>query len=233
MIKVLRDWSEIGQAIMSMSRLGLPKHLTPEKSWDLYNLYNLVLPLSRNVDIVDLGCGKLHALKMLYDLRFKNLSGIDLSIPYRLRLSQLSRMWKSKRLKMPFRLRKMDITKTDFPDGIFELAVAISTIEHGVDIEKFFAETARILKLGGMLFLSTDYWEEKVQVTKEFKAYGLPWKVFDKKDLLEMITIANKKGLSLLEEGNCDFNCREKCIIWGGQEYTFICAIFKKRHTYI
>ena len=42
MVKVLRDWREIGEANLAMSRARLPRHVTCEKTWDLYRLYELV-----------------------------------------------------------------------------------------------------------------------------------------------------------------------------------------------
>ena len=89
---------------------------------------------------------------------------------------------------------------------------------------------ARILKLGGVLFLAIDYWEEQIQVNKNFKAYGLPWKTSDKKDILEIIDVANKNGIFLWEEGTNDLECGDKCVVWRRPECTFICAIFKKRY---
>lgn len=226
----MQDWLELGEANICLSKLGLPRHSTAEKGWDLFNLYNLVGSYPRDRYIFDLGCGELHALKLLYALGFSNLYGVDLSITLQHRLSQLSRMWRNKTLKVPFHLKKMDLTRTSFPEGMFDLAVCLSTIEHGVDMNKFFVEVGRILKFGGLLLITTDYWEEKIQMSNDFRTYGLPWMVFDRKDILKIITTAEENGFSLLDEGKCDLDCKDKCVVWGGCEYTFLCAIFKKSY---
>lgn len=51
---------------------------------------------------------------------------------------------------------KVDITKTfPYPDNFFDLIIAIEVSEHILDHETFFAETSRILKPTGKLYIST------------------------------------------------------------------------------
>src|SRR5207253_2093385 len=50
-----------------------------------------------------------------------------------------------------------DITGTDYPAGRFDAVTCMSVIEHGVPLGPFLAESARILKPGGLLVISTDY----------------------------------------------------------------------------
>src|SRR2546426_9378431 len=117
MVKVLRDWREIGEANLAMSRARLPRHVSCEKTWDLYRLYELVRTAPRDSRIVDLGCAGLFALKMLRAMGFSRLVGIDLSISGRDRASQLWRMWKGRTLTPPFRLRRAGITRHGSPDA--------------------------------------------------------------------------------------------------------------------
>src|SRR3989442_9413931 len=153
MVKILRDWMEIGEANRAMSRARLPGHVTSEKTWDLYRLYDLVRTTPRESHVIDLGCAGLCALKMLRAMGFSRLVGIDLSISWRDRVSQVWSMWTHRTLAPPFRLRSADITSTGCRDGEFDMAVSISTIEHGVDLALFLRETARILRPGGLLFV--------------------------------------------------------------------------------
>lgn len=229
MIAVLRDWEQIGEAYLSLSRLGLPRHSTPEKTWDVYRLCRLTGSLPRDSYLIDLGCGHLDALKLLHAMGFRNLYGIDLSISWRQRLSQLSRALRHATFRLPFHLSRMDITHTRFPDGMFDLAFSISTIEHGVDIGDFFEESSRILKGGGVLFLTTDYWEGKVQTDARCRPFGLPWTIFDRDDVMRMIHTAEDTGFSLLEGNSVDLACGNRCVAWEGLEYTFVCAAFRKR----
>lgn len=58
--------------------------------------------------------------------------------------------------KFPFvYYQEMDVYKTDFPNNYFDYAVAGEIIEHLEDPEKFIKEAFRILKVDGMLALST------------------------------------------------------------------------------
>lgn len=229
MIKVLKDWLEIGEANKFLSRKGLPKHFDVQKNWDLYQLFGLVEAMPREIRVVDLGCGELMALKFLYAVGFKNLYGIELQIPWRNRLSQLSRMRKERSLKVPFHLYKGDLIKTKFPNQAFDLAICISVIEHGVDLEKFFSESHRILKPEGLLFITTDYWEEEIQVNDDNRPLGLHWKVFSKKDIEHMIELSYKFGFSLYQDSSIP-QCSDKCILWNNQEYTFLNLVLKKEN---
>jgi len=65
----------------------------------------------------------------------------------------------------------MDLTKTSFPERSFAAIASLSVVEHGVDLDAYLAEAARILRPGGLLFTSTDYWCEPIDTTAQ-TAYG-------------------------------------------------------------
>lgn len=228
MVKILQNWLEIGEANKFLSRNNLPKHShNAEKSWDLYQLYTIVKSMPQEIRIIDLGCGDLFALKLLYAMGFKNLYGIDLSLPLRNRLNQIYIMCKNRSVRVPFYLYKEDLTKTHFSEQMFDLIVCVSVIEHGVDIEKFFWESYRLLKPGGILFLTTDYWEEKINVGKVNKPFNFTWKIFSKEDIEDIINTAYKLNFSLYKNSDIPA-CSDRCIIWNNQEYTFLALVFKK-----
>lgn len=228
MIKVLQSSSEIKEASEFLNRNALPEHgHNSEKNWDLYQLFSIVESMPKEAKIIDLGCGDLFALKLLHALGFKNLYGIDLCVSLRNRLRQGVIMLKERSLRLPFHLCKGDLTKTRFPSSMFSLAVCISVIEHGINIERFFAETRRLLKSGGTLFITTDYWEEEIRVAQDNKPFGQTWRIFSKKDAENIISTAYKYGFSLF--GNSSMPaCQDKCIVWNEQEYTFLAIVFKK-----
>ena|SRR2546426_2476572 len=228
MVKVLRDWMEIGEANLAMSRARLPRHATCEKTWDLYQLYELLRIVPRESHIIDLGCAGLFGLRLLRSMGFSHLVGIDLSISWRDRVSQAWSMWKQRTLTPPFRLRRADVARTGCRDGEFDIAVSISTIEHGVNLASFVKEAARILRAGGVLFVTTDYWSEGVETDKDFRAYGLPWRVFDRKQIADLIALADQSALQLLEPEATAMECGDRCVAWGGCEYTFISLGFRK-----
>lgn len=231
MIRVLQNWVEIGESDKFLSRNALPKHgHSIEKNWDLYQLCTIAKSMPREIKSIDLGCGELFSLKLLHKLGFRNLYGIDLSVPLKNRLNQINLMRKSYSLKPPFHLYRGDLTKTNFPKEMFDLAVSISVIEHGVDIDKFFLESCRLLKPGGILFITTDYWQEKINIEDGNFPFGLVWKIFSKKDIEDIIARASKFNFSLYDNRDIPA-CSDKCVIWNNQEYTFLELVFKRGYS--
>lgn len=228
MINVLQNWSEIGEATKFLIGKGLPTYPGAEKNYDLYRLYKTVESMPAEAKIVDLGCGGLMALKFLYAMGFKNLYGIDLTITIGDRARQLTRMLRERTLRIPFHLRRGNLTRTNFPNNIFDLAVCISTIEHGVSLEEFLAESKRIIKPGGTLFVTTDYWSEKIPVKENEKPFGLPYKVFSEEDIKNFIKLAERFDFSLYNNVPIP-EVSNKCIAWREKEYTFICIVFRKK----
>jgi len=214
MIKVLKNWQDIGEATLSLQRKGLPAHTDTRKNWDLSLLYETIASQNRNSCIVDLGCSPGCTLVFLIALGFTNLYGIDFNIDFTGE-------------NFPARLYKGDLTDTSFENDYFDLAISISVVEHGVDLKDFFKEVARIVKKDGLLFLTTDYWEEKQDVGAN-NPLGLPWKVFSQEEIQELINTAQDYGFFIEEDLNIP-RCSERTVIWQGIEYTFIALIFRKK----
>jgi predicted O-linked N-acetylglucosamine transferase (SPINDLY family)/SAM-dependent methyltransferase len=214
MMKVLKNWQDIGEATLSLQRQGLPTHTDTRKNWDLSLLYETIASQNRNSCIVDLGCSPGCTLFFLLALGFTNLYGIDFDIDFTGK-------------NFPARLYKGDLTDTSFENDSFDLAISISVIEHGVELKAFFNEVARIVKNDGLLFLTTDYWEEKQDVG-ENNPLGLPWRIFSQQEIQELISTAQDYGFFL--EGDLNIpSCSERTVIWQGIEYTFIALIFIKK----
>ncbi len=227
MIKVLKDWNEIGSATLALAKEGLPEHSDMRKNWDHFTLYDIIKSLDRNLNILDLGCGEGYTLRFLQALKFQNLNGIDLNVDFKLRLRQIYRMIKSHSMKPPFNLYKGNIERTNFSNNSFNLLTSISVIEHGVNIESFLSESYRLLLPGGLLFITTDYWEEKINVNNKTLPFGLDWKIFSKAEIESLVKLAKDIGFSLYNESSV-FSCQDKPIYWNNSEYTFIAIVLEK-----
>ena len=94
---------------------------------------------------------------------------------------------------------------------MFDAITCLSVIEHGVNLKHYFREMSRILKPGGVLITSADYFEPKIN-TDEMRAYGTPVTVFSKNDIEEALLIAEQYGLRLTSP--LDYACKEKVINW-------------------
>ena len=122
--------------------------------------------IDRGAKVVDLGCGRGDTLKLLCAAGFSNLAGIDFTLPWQVRLRQLVGMKRGRTLKTPYRLIRGDIVQTGIDSASCDAVVCVSTIEHGVDLEAFMREAARLLHPGGTLFITTDYWEDKIATNR-------------------------------------------------------------------
>jgi 2-polyprenyl-3-methyl-5-hydroxy-6-metoxy-1,4-benzoquinol methylase len=82
-----------------------------------------------------------------------------------------------------------DITHTEYDAATFDAITCLSVIEHGVDLDAYFREMSRILKPGGILITSTDYWQAPID-TKGQEMYGVPIHVFTQQEIRHAIELA-------------------------------------------
>ena len=208
MIQILQTLQEVELATQALQSRDLPTHLTVEKNWDQWLLAQCLSHSDRQCPIIDLGCGDYCTLEFLAALGFQQLHGIDLTI-------------QQPAGDRPYQLYQGDLTATPFSDQTFDCAVSISVIEHGVDLKRFFQETYRILKPEGLLFITTDYWQEKIQTDSSIKPFGLSWSIFSSVEVQAMLALAQQQGFRLLANPEIS-PCHERTVDWHGQQYTFI-----------
>jgi SAM-dependent methyltransferase len=92
-----------------------------------------------------------------------------------------------------------DITRTQYKDGWFDAVTCMSVIEHGVPLQKFVDEMARIIRPGGVLVVSTDY-DQDPPDTSAKTAYGVPVKIFSPAEIEQLVSMAGEAGLELMDE---------------------------------
>ncbi|MBU2257874.1 MAG: class I SAM-dependent methyltransferase, partial [Candidatus Omnitrophica bacterium] len=163
---------------------------------------------------------------------YKRLYGCDIRrIEYRHLIytfwlkKNLLDLFKSVLGRGPIRLSRQDLQKTDYPSAYFDFITSISVIEHGIDLQLYCQEMARLLKPGGHLITSCDYWPEYVD-TSGIMPYGLTWNILSKEDIEKLISQAGNSNLSLIEP--VDLDCNDPVIEWRGKKYTFIFLVWKK-----
>lgn len=84
---------------------------------------------------------------------------------------------------------------------------------------------SRILKPGGILITSTDYWSTPID-TKNQVAYGVPIHIFTTDQVLEAINISIKYGLTLIND--IALECKDKAVEWKCLKFTFIYFTLQK-----
>ncbi len=147
----------------------------------------------KSAHIANLGAYKDASLWYLSELGFQHLYGIDLNRDI---------------LNMPFswRIKYMygDMLDTHFPSNMFDAVLSISAIEHGDGVnyfKSFLKEAKRLLKNNGILFITTDYNETRIDTGKH-TAFKKRWHIFNAKEINEIINYAQKIGFELYDKNS-------------------------------
>jgi len=197
-------------------RMHLPLHRDPVKNWDHLAAVSAILASTTpEARILDAGAELYsNVLPALFLYGYRDLYGINLD-------------FKSTTRRGPIEYRRGDLTQTPFPDGYFDAVTCMSVIEHGVPIEAYFREMYRVLKPGGLLITSTDYFPSPVDTAGKM-AHGAPIRIFSKPDILDILEAARRAGFQ--PTGDIDLECEEKPVRWEkyGLEYTFLLFTLRK-----
>jgi len=201
-----------------LRRVGLlpyPFAPDPIKSWDvLMAVDTLTRDLDRSAVILDLGCKNSAICPCLAALGFTNLHGID-----------LDRFVRRQPTFGPIRWHVGDFYNCPFSDCTFDAIVAISTIEHGLDLARLAKEISRLLVPGGLFIFSTDYHQNKV-CTRGLRPFGLEWTIFSQDDFIQLLRLFREYGLT--PTGDLLFDQHGTPIRWMGLAYTFLFGVLQK-----
>jgi len=229
MIRLLSSWEDLGRSIGELQKEGFSYgdyHWDAMKNWDLAQVNEILKVMRKDARILDMGRAGSQVLRLCHKRGFRNCIGIDLKISIEDKLLQAHLMFKDKTLRRPYRLMKMNLMKTTFPNSHFDFIVVLSVIEHGVNVDSFLKESSRILKSGGNLFVSTDYWEPKISTDNVSELLGLKWNIFSRKEIEDLISLAKKYGLVM---DNYEIPpVGEQIVRWSGKSFTFISLAFRK-----
>ena len=233
---VLKNLSEVNYAINNLHSLGLFAHPDKVKSWDTYKMVKIISEGDRSSFILDVGCNGSPILSILKRLGFKNLYGCDLflkKIPSTLTeivyplYRPIIEIYEDK----AFNISIQNLEKTNFQDKMFDYITSLSVIEHGVNIQNYFKEMNRIMKKGGILLTSTDYWPDKILniIKTKHNHRNDPDNVFSKEEIeKDVLKTAELNDLILTEP--IDFSFENKVVHYNvtGLDYTFIFFALKK-----
>ncbi len=214
---VLKTFNERDRAIQQVKDLGLHIFSDLPKNWDsLAALDSILSHTNYEAKILDAGAEIYSViLPWLYLYGYRNLQGINLVFNREIQ-------------RGPITYNYGNITQTDFPDRDFDAITCLSVIEHGVDLTAYFKEMSRLLKPGGILITSTDYYADSID-TKNQVAYGVPIHIFNREEILEAFKIAETFDLYLTTD--IDLECQEKVVNWKDYnlDYTFIVFTMQKK----
>jgi len=216
---VLKTQQEVEESLQNLKKLKLKPHNDRPKNWDSYRAFSFILRQgNKESKILDVGSADYGVILPWLELYgFSNLYGCDISFEKEFQKGRI-------------RYYNQDLQKTKFPSNFFDFITSISVIEHGVNIDAYLKEMSRLLKKGGYLLTSTDYWPTPID-TKGLYPYGKElgeMKIFMKEDIEELILKAQKYGLELIEP--IDFSYKNKVVYWKrvDKRFTYIFFILKK-----
>lgn len=214
--RALQTRTDADVAVAMLHEAGLVPHPERTKNWDaLVALGTILERVPQGERILEMGATQYAPLlTWLYQYGYRRLMGIDLVYTEPVR-------------RGPIQYLPMDLTATTFADASFAAIACLSVIEHGVDTERFLAESARLLSVGGVLVVSTDYWPDPVEVGDR-EAYGHPVRVFDRASLTALVDRASSHGLEPI--GTVDLAASERAVRWERMdlEYTFAVLVLQR-----
>ena len=215
--RALQTSGDAAAAVAEVRSCGLPPHQDAPKNWDLLVALGLVLERTGRTDpILEMGAPSYtRLLPWLALYGYRDLQGIDL-------------VWKAPARTGPIRFQPMDLTRTTFADRSFAAIACLSVVEHGVDIPAYLREAARLLRPGGLLVTSTDFWCGPIE-TADLTAYGGPVRIFTPADIAGWLPLAESVGLVPVRP--LDLACDERVVTWErlGLRYTFANLVLERR----
>jgi SAM-dependent methyltransferase len=187
------------------------------KTWDVFKALHYVLRAApdRERRVLDAGCSNSPILERLHAYGYRSLFGCDLTDADIPRVPGLT-FWRG------------SLTDTAFPAGEFDVVTCLSVIEHGVSLDDFFTEMARLLAPSGHLLVSTDYREPKLSAAEVPRSttFGQPWTIFSRREIDDLVTAAARHDFRLVEP--IRWGTGGAPIRWAGRQYTFIFLAFRK-----
>lgn len=214
MNKFLQTRKEVDECTSYINRKGLIEHSFSCKNWDVA----LICKELKNGDILDMGSNGSFLLHNAVKLGIKGRKcGIDLGNP-EYQIDGVEYI-------------QGDLMKTPYSNNSFDTITCLSVIEHEVDYKALAKECSRLLRKGGILYITFDYWNPKIDTSDVGTAlYGLTWNVLDVNDAERLIVAFKAQGL---QTGIVDWTLNETVInphfcAPYGKSYTFGIFTFSK-----
>ena len=216
--RALLNTQQVDLAVNVLKSAELPIHPDRPKNWDGYLAFCHTLRVAGlNEGVLDAGAGDESAyLPALKKWGYDNILGCNLDRHDDFLAG----------IKNGVRHVYADITKTAFQPESFAFVACLSVIEHGVDWRAFLLEMHRILRAEGELFVSFDYWYEKIN-TDGLVTHDAALNIFSADEVLHILDFARTLGFKLQGKAWRP-HCDERVINWAGRGYTFGNLLLRK-----
>ena len=179
------------------------------KSWDVWHaVRHLRATADASRLVLDVGAWQSEVLWALQRAGFRRLAGCDTDRRVR---------------RMPgaghITYQQADFFEAAIEPSSLAALTCLSVIEHGMDPDAFLARAASLLKPGGRLVLTTDYWPDPVDTTG-LEAFGRPWRICSRAEAERWLAVARSHGLRA--DGAVELDTDDAPITWNGRSYTFL-----------
>jgi SAM-dependent methyltransferase len=215
----LQTRAEVEDFCARSERLNIATHPDRPKNWDNLKAHLFAREhFTPDARILDAGADREPTSVFLPGLRdagYQNLFGMNLIYA------------KDRERHRDITYIRGDVTHTPFEDNYFDLITCLSVIEHGVNLRGYFQEAHRILKPGGVLITSTDYWPAKIVNDRGVEVFGVPVQILSHEEIIASLQLARRFRLEPVSP--FDPSVHEKTISWAGFDYTFVLLTLTKR----
>lgn len=138
-----------------------------------------------NWNVIDLGCGGGYLSEELYRKVNCQITGIDFSI-------EAINLSKERLSDLPIKFMYSNLTKTEMSSKSADLIICSGSLEHVKNIESALTEISRLLKQGGILYITTSNKYSFVNLQRIVKQNLSVWKYgyqknWDMKDLTKLL----------------------------------------------
>jgi SAM-dependent methyltransferase len=210
---VLQNETQLTASLAQLRTLGLPAAADAPKNWAGLAALDLILSnTSRQARIFDAG-GERYSMLLpwLWLYGYRHLIAGN---PKFTRRSTLG----------PIVYEHDDITHSHYASGYFDAITCLSVIEQDIDLWLYFEEMARLLKPGGLLITSTDYWETPLDSAG---ITGAPLHIYTRREIEHALKLAARFGFEPL--GAPDLGVSERAVHRRRHDLHYTCVLFSLR----
>jgi len=129
-----------------------------------------------NKDVLDVGCGTGYGVSILAN-HARTVTGIDYHLPA---LKYCKNIYSASNIVYS----GMEVLSLAFKDDSFDIATSFQVIEHISDVHKFLRELKRVVKPGGLIFISTPNVADKAKNGSNNRFHVNEMNYFDLNELL-------------------------------------------------
>jgi SAM-dependent methyltransferase len=210
---VLQNEAQVAASLAQLRTLGLPATEDAAQNWAALAALDLILSnTSRQARIFDAGGERYSML-----LPWLWLYGYHRLIAGNPRFARRSTLG-------PIVYEYADIIHSHYPSGYFDAITCLSVIEQDIDLWLYFEEMARLLKPGGLLVTSTDYWETPLD---SGGLSGAPIHIYSRREIEHALKLAARFGFEPL--GAPDLAVGERAVHRRRCDMHYTCVLFSLR----